>query len=48
VLGIRLLIGPLTAIFFIGANAVLAFYPLTRERYEEIRRRIAHMESGRE
>jgi GPH family glycoside/pentoside/hexuronide:cation symporter len=44
VLGIRLLLGPLTVVFFIVANVTLAFYPLTREKYEEIRRDIARME----
>ena len=44
VLGIRLLLGPFTVVFFVAANVVLAFYPITRERYEEIRRDIARME----
>jgi GPH family glycoside/pentoside/hexuronide:cation symporter len=36
ILGIRLLIGILPAIIILAGNIVLAFYPLTRQRYEEI------------
>jgi GPH family glycoside/pentoside/hexuronide:cation symporter len=46
-LGIRLLVGPVTAICFVAANAVLWFYPIDRKRYDEIMARIKEMESGR-
>jgi len=45
-LGIRLLIGPLTAVFFIAANVVLWFYPINRKAYDEIMAKIKVMESG--
>jgi GPH family glycoside/pentoside/hexuronide:cation symporter len=35
-LGIRLLVGPMTALFFVAGIVVLAFYPISRERYERI------------
>jgi len=35
-LGIRLLIGPLPAVFFIVANVILSFYPIDKKRYDEI------------
>jgi GPH family glycoside/pentoside/hexuronide:cation symporter len=44
-LGIRLLVGPITAVFFILGIVFLYLYPITRERYEEIRGKIAMMES---
>jgi GPH family glycoside/pentoside/hexuronide:cation symporter len=44
-LGIRLLIGPLTAVFFIAANIVLWFYPINRKAYDEIMATIKKMES---
>ena len=40
ILGIRLLIGPLPAVLFLLGNLAIAFYPLTRKRYEEIQARI--------
>ncbi len=39
-LGIRLLVGPITAAFFLGGLAFLFFYPIDKKRYEEIRARI--------
>lgn len=47
VLGIRILIGPATAVFFIAANIVLWFYPIDRKRYDEIMQRIGEMEAGK-
>jgi Na+/melibiose symporter-like transporter len=46
-MGIRLLIGPLTAVFFIAANIVLWFYPIDRKAYGQIMAKIKKMESGR-
>jgi glycoside/pentoside/hexuronide:cation symporter, GPH family len=40
-LGIRLLCGPIPIIFFIIGVVVLSFYPITREKYEEILQKIA-------
>lgn len=45
-LGIRLLVGPFTAVFFIAANAVLWFYPIDRKMYDQIMARIKKMEAG--
>ena len=45
-LGIRLLVGPLTAVFFIAANVVLWFYPINRKAYDEIMAKIRTMESA--
>jgi len=42
--GIRFLVGPATALFFILGNIVLAYYPIDARRYDEIRQRIAEME----
>ena len=47
-LGIRLLIGVLPGIFILVANIVLGFYPLNKERYEKVLRKIKEMESGLE
>jgi len=33
-LGIRLLVGPLSAVFFIAGVVILSFYPITRKYYE--------------
>ncbi|MBN1534446.1 MAG: MFS transporter [Spirochaetes bacterium] len=44
-LGIRLLLGPITATLFIIGCIFLYFYPITRERYGEIQKRIAAMEA---
>ncbi len=40
-LGIRLLCGPIPVVFFVIGIIVLAFYPITREKYEEILQKIA-------
>ncbi len=40
-LGIRLLCGPIPAVFFVIGIIVLSFYPITREKYEEILQKIA-------
>jgi GPH family glycoside/pentoside/hexuronide:cation symporter len=45
ILGIRLLIGVLPGIFILIANIVLAVYPLTRNRYEQILEKIRKMEA---
>ena len=44
-LGIKLLVGPVAALFFISANIALWFYPIDRKRYGEIRAKISVMES---
>lgn len=38
---IRILAGPVGALFLLGAIAVALFYPLTRERHERVRRLLA-------
>ena len=43
-LGIRILIGPAAALFFILAGIILAFYPIDQARYESIMDRIKTME----
>jgi glycoside/pentoside/hexuronide:cation symporter, GPH family len=45
-LGIRLLIGPFTVVFFIAANVVLWFYPIDRKMYDQIMAKIRKMEAG--
>jgi len=45
VLGIRLLIGVLPGVFILASNIVLAFYPLTKKRYEEVLDKIKKMET---
>lgn len=45
-LGIRLLVGPLTVVFFIAANIVLWFYPIDKKAYDQIMDRVRKMESG--
>ncbi len=47
-LGIRLLIGPFTAVFFVAAAILLVFYPLNEQRYKEVMDRIKEMEAGRQ
>ena len=46
ILGIRLLIGPLPAVMILLGNLALAFYPIDRKRYEQIRAQIQARESG--
>ncbi len=43
VLGIRLLIGILPAVIILLGNLLLAFYPLTQQRYNEVLAKIASM-----
>lgn len=43
-LGIRLLVGPITAVIFIAAIAVLSLYPINEKRYNEIVEQIREME----
>lgn len=40
ILGIRLLIGPFTLIFYLIGVIVLSFYPINKKMYEEIQRKI--------
>jgi len=40
-LGIRLLCGPIPVLFFIAGIIVLSYYPITREKYQEILEKIA-------
>jgi GPH family glycoside/pentoside/hexuronide:cation symporter len=44
ILGIRLLIGPLPALLILLSNLALAFYPLDRQRYEQVQAAIREME----
>ncbi len=39
-LGIRLLTGPIPALFFVAGVVVLSFYPINQAFYEEIRKRV--------
>ena len=48
IFGIRLLIGPITALLFIIANIILAFYPINKKKYEEIQQQIKVMEMNTE
>ena len=48
ILGIRLLIGPLPAILILLSNLALAFYPLDRQRYEELQEQICKREKSPE
>jgi len=45
ILGIRLLIGILPAMIILVANIILAFYPLTKKRYEEVLTKINSMKT---
>jgi len=47
ILGIRLLIGPIPAALFLLGNLAIAFYPLTRKRYEEIQAQIRERDVGK-
>ncbi len=42
--GIRMLIGPFTAIFIIIGCIILIFYPIDKKKYKEIQERIKEME----
>jgi GPH family glycoside/pentoside/hexuronide:cation symporter len=44
---IRLLFGPIAAVFYVAAAVVLYFYPITHVKHVEIRKRIAEMEAAR-
>ena len=44
--GIRLLIGPITAVFFILGLVFLYLYPIDKKRYEEIQQTIKNMEGS--
>jgi GPH family glycoside/pentoside/hexuronide:cation symporter len=46
-LGIRLLLGPISAAIFILAALVLYFYPITEKRYAEIQDQIKEMEAAK-
>lgn len=46
ILGIRILAGPIPLVFFIAGIIVLAFYPLTKEKYQEIRDKRLQMEKA--
>jgi glycoside/pentoside/hexuronide:cation symporter, GPH family len=46
-LGIRLLVGPITAAFFILGIVILYFYPIDRKRYDEIQERIRAMDGAK-
>ena len=40
IFGIMLLVGPVTALFFVAGNIVLAFYPIDKKAYDELRTKI--------
>ncbi len=42
--GIRFLVGPITSLFFIAANLILALYPINKRKYLEIQEQIKIME----
>jgi GPH family glycoside/pentoside/hexuronide:cation symporter len=44
---IRLLFGPIGALFYVAAAAVLFFYPITAKKHAEIRQQIAAMEAAK-
>ena len=44
---IRLLFGPIGALFYVAAAIVLVFYPITAEKHAEIRRQIAEREAAK-
>lgn len=46
VLGIRLLAGPVPAVFFAAGIVVLSFYPITKEVYAQIMEKVAARESA--
>jgi GPH family glycoside/pentoside/hexuronide:cation symporter len=46
-LGIKLLLGPISAAVFILAALVLYFYPITEKRYSEIQEQIKEMEAAK-
>lgn len=46
-LAIRLFLGPVSAGVLVLAAAILIFYPLNQQRYEEILRQIAEKQAGR-
>jgi GPH family glycoside/pentoside/hexuronide:cation symporter len=47
VLGIRLIIGILPAVFILIGNVILFIYPLNKKRYEEILAKIAEMDKAK-
>ncbi len=44
---IRLLFGPIAAVFYVASAIVLAFYPITAQKHAEIRRQIAEREASK-
>ena len=44
---IRLLFGPIAAVFYVASAIVLAFYPITAQKHAEIRRQIAEREAAK-
>ncbi len=46
--GIRLLTGPVPALFFIGGIIVLSFFPITTKKYQEIMKKVEKMEQKAE
>ncbi|MCE1195091.1 MFS transporter [bacterium] len=44
---IRLLFGPIAAVFYVASAIVLAFYPITARKHAEIRRQIAEREAAK-
>ena len=48
ILGIRLLTGPIPALFFIGGIIALTFYPITKEVYAELMKKIEAREAAAE
>lgn len=45
-LGIRLLIGPVTAVIFLASIIALSFYPINEEKYNHIMNRVREMEAS--
>ena len=45
-LGIRLINGPIPALFFLAGIIVLSYYPITKSRYEEILQRARQRDAG--
>jgi GPH family glycoside/pentoside/hexuronide:cation symporter len=45
--GMKFLLGPVTAFFFVAASIAVLFYPLTAKKFEELMTKIKRMEAGK-
>ena len=44
-LGIRLLMGPISALFYITGAIIVLFYPIDKKKYEEILLKVKEMDA---